>query len=188
EHPGSIARSVADRALELAGGVFHQSAAGRARRGARAAHSGLSAARRCALPCRCARHAPVRRRHAVAAVRALLRGQPLRLDRLAAYAVLAFAVGCLVTLVFWEIRMPDPVIPVRLLASPVIWRSNIVVACFAAALFGAVLYLPLYLQLGRGFGIGASGLLLLPITLSRAASYALTGRSIARSGKLTAYR
>jgi EmrB/QacA subfamily drug resistance transporter len=103
------------------------------------------------------------------------------------YAVLAFAVGCLAALVFWEIRTPDPVIPVRLLASPVIWRSNIVVACFAAALFGAVLYLPLYLQLGRGFGIGASGLLLLPITLSLAASSALTGRSIARSGKLTAY-
>ncbi len=62
-------------------------------------------------------------------------------------------------------RTPDPVIPVRLLASPVIWRSNLVVVCFAAALFGSVLYLPLYLQLGRGFGIGASGLLLLPITL-----------------------
>src|SRR6266545_3534355 len=103
------------------------------------------------------------------------------------YAVLAFAVGCLVALAAWEIRTPDPVIPVRLLASPVIWRSNIVVACFAAALFGAVLYLPLYLQLGRGFGIGASGLLLLPITLSLAASSALTGRSIAHSGKLTAY-
>jgi EmrB/QacA subfamily drug resistance transporter len=103
------------------------------------------------------------------------------------YAVLAFAVGCLVALAAWEIRTPDPVIPLRLLASPVIWRSNIVVACLAAALFGAVLYLPLYLQLGRGFGIGASGLLLLPITLSLAASSALTGRTIARTGKLTAY-
>ena len=103
------------------------------------------------------------------------------------YAVLAVAVGCLVALFLWEVRTPDPVIPVRLLASPVVWRSNIVVACFAAALFGSVLYLPLYLQLGRGFGIGTSGLLLLPITLSLAASSTLTGRSIARTGKLTAY-
>jgi predicted MFS family arabinose efflux permease len=87
----------------------------------------------------------------------------------------------------WELRTHDPVIPVQLLASPVIWRSNIVVACFGAALFGSVLYLPLYLQLGRGFGIGASGLLLLPITLSLAASSALTGRSISRTGHLTAY-
>ncbi len=103
------------------------------------------------------------------------------------YLLIALAVGCLSALVLWEIRTPDPVIPVRLLASPVIWRSNLVVVCFAAALFGAVLYLPLYLQLGRGFGIGASGLLLLPITLSLAASSTLTGRSIARTGHLTAY-
>src|SRR5271167_4604 len=103
------------------------------------------------------------------------------------YLVLALALACLSALVAWEMRAPDPVIPLRLLASPVIWRSNLVVVCFAAALFGSVLYLPLYLQLGRGFGIGASGLLLLPITLSLAASSALTGRAIARTGKLTAY-
>ena len=103
------------------------------------------------------------------------------------YLVLALAVGCLGALVVWEVRTPDPMIPVRLLALPVIWRSNLVVVCFAAALFGAVLYLPLYLQLGRGFGIGASGLLLLPITLSLAAASTLTGRSIARTGRLTAY-
>jgi len=103
------------------------------------------------------------------------------------YAVLALSLGCLSALVVWEVRTPEPVIPVRLLASPVIWRSNLVVVCFAAALFGSVLYLPLYLQLGRGFGIGASGLLLLPITLSLAASSALTGRAIARTGHLTAY-
>lgn len=103
------------------------------------------------------------------------------------YGVLALAAGCLTLFVIWELRTRDPVMPVRLLASPVIWRSNVVVACFAAALFGSVLYLPLYLQLGRGFGIGASGLLLLPITLSLAATSTLTGRRIARTGKLTAY-
>ena len=103
------------------------------------------------------------------------------------YAVLGVALGLLAALAAWERRATDPIIPVRLLASPVIWRSNVVVACFAATLFGSVLYLPLYLQLGRGFGIGASGMLLLPITLSLAASSTLTGRRIARTGKLTAY-
>jgi EmrB/QacA subfamily drug resistance transporter len=103
------------------------------------------------------------------------------------YAVLLFALGCIALLAIWERRASDPFIPVRLLASPAIWRSNIVVACFSAGLFGSVLYLPLYLQLGRGFGIGASGLLLLPITLSLATSSAMTGRRIARTGTLTAY-
>src|SRR5205085_12420622 len=78
-------------------------------------------------------------------------------------------------------------VPVRLLATPVILRSNGVVVCFAAALFASILYTPLYLQLGRGFGIGASGLLLLPLTLSSAAAALLTGRRIARTGELTRY-
>ena len=59
--------------------------------------------------------------------------------------------------------------------------------CFAAALFSAVLYLPLYLQLGRGFGIGESGLLLLPITVSIAAASTLTGSLVARTGLLKPY-
>ena len=105
----------------------------------------------------------------------------------ALYAILAFAVVCLVALVGWERRRDDPVIPIALLAQPVILRSNLVVMTFASALFSAVLYLPLYLQLGRGFAIGASGLLLLPLTLSIAAASSLTGRRIARTGDLTRY-
>jgi EmrB/QacA subfamily drug resistance transporter len=103
------------------------------------------------------------------------------------YALLAFAVGCLVTFVVVERRVADPLIPVRLLATPLILRSNLVVMCYGASLFAAVLYLPLYLQLGRGFGIGASGLLLLPLTLSIASAAGMTGRRLARTGALTRY-
>jgi EmrB/QacA subfamily drug resistance transporter len=103
------------------------------------------------------------------------------------YALLAGAFACLWVLVAWERRIEDPVIPVRMLAAPVILRSNAVVMCFAAALFSSVIYLPLYLQLGRGFGIGASGLLLVPLTLSLAFSAMMTGRRIARTGELTRY-
>ncbi|HZM47411.1 MAG TPA: MFS transporter, partial [Burkholderiales bacterium] len=89
---------------------------------------------------------------------------------LVAGAALGFA-----ALVWWERRAVDPVIPVRLLAIPAILRTNSMVFCFAGALFAAVLYLPLYLQVGRGFGIGESGLLLLPITLTIALASTLTG-------------
>ena len=103
------------------------------------------------------------------------------------YGLLAFAAACLGALVGWERRAAHPVLPVQLLASPIVWRSNATVMCFAAALFASVLYLPLYLQLGRGIGIGASGLLLLPLTLSIAAASGLTGRAISRTGRLNAY-
>ena len=154
---GPLLGALLTEQAELAGDVLHQSAAGRRRRGARAAHPAPCAADSArTLPPRCAGYAPVWHRNAGAAVCAFLRGQPLRLVGLAALLSssrsrpAAWPRSCV-----WEMRTPDPVIPVRLLASPVIWRSNLVVVCFAAALFGSVLYLPLYLQLGRG---SASGL------------------------------
>jgi EmrB/QacA subfamily drug resistance transporter len=87
-------------------------------------------------------------------------------------------------LVVWERRAADPVIPIRFFGVPAIVRSDAVVICFAAALFSTILYLPLYLQLGRGLGIGQSGLLLLPITLSIVTSSTIVGRLITRTGEV----
>jgi len=92
-----------------------------------------------------------------------------------------------VALVFWERHVADPVIPVGLLKLPAIARSDAVVVCFAGALFSTILYLPLYLQLGRGLGIGASGSLLLPTTLAMVATSTMIGRAIARTGRVNIY-
>jgi predicted MFS family arabinose efflux permease len=86
--------------------------------------------------------------------------------------------------VIWERRAADPVIPLRFFAVPAIVRSDAVVICFAAAHFSTILYLPLYLQLGRGLGIGQSGLLLLPITLAMVASSTIIGRLVTRTGEV----
>lgn len=98
-------------------------------------------------------------------------------------ACLAASITGYVLLVRWERTRTAPVIPVQLLAHAAILRSDLVVFCFAGALFSTILYLPLYLQLGRGVAIGESGLLLLPITLSMVAASAFTGRRIARTGR-----
>ena len=102
----------------------------------------------------------------------------------------ALAGGALIgftLLVIWERHAADPVIPIRFFGVPAIVRSDAVVICFAGALFASILYLPLYLQLGRGLGIGQSGLLLLPITLSMVASSAITGRLVTRTGEVTLF-
>jgi len=99
-------------------------------------------------------------------------------------ALLGAAAGCVVLLLAWERRVPDPVIPVRFLRIPAIVRSDAVVVCFGATLFATILYLPLYLQLGRGLGVGTSGLLLLPITLSMVTSSAITGRLVTHTGQV----
>jgi len=106
-------------------------------------------------------------------------------DALRASLQLAAVAGALIglaTLVWWELRVPMPIIPVRLLAQPLILRGDVVVMSFAGAFFPLVLYLPLYLQLGRGFGIGTSGLLLLPITFSMVTGAIWTGRRVSKFG------
>jgi EmrB/QacA subfamily drug resistance transporter len=114
-------------------------------------------------------------------------GHGLAFGSWALYALIALVVAGYAALYRWERRSEHPVIPVRLLRRPDIWRPDAVVICFAATLFASVLYLPLYLQIGRGFAIGTSGTLLLPITLSMVTGATLTGRLVSRTGKVTIF-
>ena len=93
----------------------------------------------------------------------------------------------LAALAWWERRHDDPIIPIHFLKVPAIARADAVVLCFGASLFAVIVFLPLYLQLGRGLGIGASGLLLLPITLAQVTSAAITGRLVTRTGNVTIF-
>jgi predicted MFS family arabinose efflux permease len=102
-------------------------------------------------------------------------------------ALSATTLAAFFALVWWERRHHDPVIPIHFLQVPAIARADAVVLCFGACLFALIVYLPLYLQLGRGLGIGASGVLLLPITLAQVTSAAITGRLVTRTGHVTIF-
>lgn len=102
-------------------------------------------------------------------------------------ALLVVAAAAFLALLAWERDHHDPVIPIHFLAIPAIARSDAVVLCFGGALFSVILYMPLYLQLGRGMGIGASGALLLPITLAQVTSAAITGRLVTHTGHVNIF-
>jgi EmrB/QacA subfamily drug resistance transporter len=114
-------------------------------------------------------------------------GHALPFDSWLLYALLVLIVAGYVALYRFERRSPHAVIPVRLLRRPEIFRPDAVVLCFAATLFATVLYLPLYLQIGRGLSIGTSGTLLLPITLSMVIGATMTGRLVSYTGKVTIF-
>ena len=114
-------------------------------------------------------------------------GHGLAFDGWQLYGLIALVLGGYALLIAWEKRSAHPVIPVALLRRPEIARPDFVVICFAAALFACILYLPLYLQIGRGLSIGTSGTLLLPITLSMVSGATLTGRLVSRTGKVTIF-
>src|SRR5437763_6323676 len=111
-------------------------------------------------------------------------GHALPFDSWQLYALIPTIALAFAILYFWERRNAHPVIPVRLLRRPEIARPDAVVICFAATLFASILYLPLYLQIGRGLGIGTSGTLLLPITLSMVTGATITGRLVSLTGEV----
>ena len=114
-------------------------------------------------------------------------GHGLPFDSWTLYALIALVIAGYIALYRWERRLAHPIIPVHLLRRSDILRPDIVVMCFAATLFASVLYLPLYLQVGRGLGIGTSGTLLLPITLSMVTGATVTGRLVSRTGNVTIF-
>ena len=102
-------------------------------------------------------------------------------------ALVVVAVLSLVLLLRQERRVSAPLIPVKLLRLPAIWRADAMAACIGAAIVGAVTFMPIYLQVVRGAGPGQVGLLLLPLTAGIAVGALLTGRAVARTGRTAVY-
>jgi EmrB/QacA subfamily drug resistance transporter len=100
--------------------------------------------------------------------------------------LIALALGSLVLLgafVWQEQRAPEPILPLRLFRDRVFDVVSISLFLTACAFFAAIVFMPLYLQIVTGASATLSGLLLLPLLLGAAASTAVSGRLISRSGR-----
>jgi EmrB/QacA subfamily drug resistance transporter len=76
------------------------------------------------------------------------------------------AVGAVVTLTaftWWESRHHEPILPLRLFGNRVFTVGNSVSFIVGLVMFGAIIYLPLYLQIVDGVSPTVSGLRLLPL-------------------------
>ena len=95
----------------------------------------------------------------------------------------AGAVALLVAFVAQERRAAEPILPLRLLRDPVFDIVALVLFLTTCALFAAMVFMPLFLQVVTGASATRSGLLLLPMLLTAAASTAISGRLISRTGR-----
>jgi EmrB/QacA subfamily drug resistance transporter len=82
-----------------------------------------------------------------------------------------------------ELRAREPILPMSLFAS-----RNFAVACgvgliVGLSLFGAVTFLPIYLQVVKGVSPSISGLMLMPMMLGMLVSSVVSGRMISRFGR-----
>jgi EmrB/QacA subfamily drug resistance transporter len=89
----------------------------------------------------------------------------------------------IVLFVLWELRVAEPLLPMRLFGNSVFTITSIVSFLFGFTFFGAIIYLPLYLQVVRGYSPTQSGLLLLPLVLGIFITSTGSGQAITRTGR-----
>ena len=89
----------------------------------------------------------------------------------------------LVIFVWWETRAPEPILPLKLFRSRVFAVSNAMGFTIGMAMFGAIVFIPLYLQLVYGASPTSSGLRLLPLMAGLLVAAIASGRIITRIGR-----
>ncbi len=92
---------------------------------------------------------------------------------------IAFVAGFLIR----EHYASEPIVPLRLFRKRVFSVANAAGFIVGVAMFGAIIYLPVYLQVVRGVSPTTSGLMLLPIMAGLFAASIGSGQIIARVGR-----
>jgi EmrB/QacA subfamily drug resistance transporter len=84
--------------------------------------------------------------------------------------------------VLHALRIPRPLLDMRLYANKAFAAASLTTFCLGAALFGAMILMPLYFQTVRGEDAVTTGLLLIPQGLGAAVAMAASGRATERFG------
>lgn len=93
------------------------------------------------------------------------------------------AVVLIAGLIYWESRHEDPIIPLSIFKNGIFRVSVIMLFLIGIAMFGAIIYLPLFAQMVQGATATNSGIILLPLVLSLAISSILCGQLVSRFGR-----
>jgi EmrB/QacA subfamily drug resistance transporter len=128
----------------------------------------------------------------VAAVSSLLlyldwRGNEYGWTEAGGLALLAGFLLLSATFVLVELRSPEPIIPMRLFRNQVFAVGNLYGFLAGVAMFGGIIFLPVYLQAVQGMSPTASGLSLLPAIVGIFSISIIAGRMITRTGRYRIY-
>ena len=91
-------------------------------------------------------------------------------------SLLAAAVVLFAAFVWWERRTADPVLPLRLLAGPVLRVAVPATVLLGALLYGSVFFLPTYFQHAYGMSPTAAGFALVPFVFAFVLASGASGR------------
>jgi EmrB/QacA subfamily drug resistance transporter len=99
------------------------------------------------------------------------------------YLMAIGAVVCGALFVWAESRAAEPVIPLHLFRNRIFSASSAVGFVVGFAMFGAIAYLPQYMQIVKGVSPTVSGLRLLPLMAGLLTTSILSGRLVSRWGR-----
>jgi EmrB/QacA subfamily drug resistance transporter len=86
-----------------------------------------------------------------------------------------------------EFRAEEPIIPLRLFHNRVFTPTVIFAAIMGMAMFGGIIFLPVYLQVVQGMSPTESGLALLPMVAGLFATSISSGQLVTRTGRYRIY-
>lgn len=100
--------------------------------------------------------------------------------------ILSMSVGAIALLlgfVLMELRVREPLVPMSLFKNPVFGMTSIVGFIVGLAMFGAIIFVPLYLQMVTGATPTAAGLQMIPMMIGMLTASIVSGRLITRFGR-----
>jgi EmrB/QacA subfamily drug resistance transporter len=92
-------------------------------------------------------------------------------------------VALLVVFVLQELRAAEPLLPLQLFRSHVFSVANAMGFAIGMAMFGAIIFIPLFLQIVYGVSATGAGLRMLPLMAGLLTASILSGRAITRIGR-----
>jgi EmrB/QacA subfamily drug resistance transporter len=92
-------------------------------------------------------------------------------------------VAVLAVFVWWERRAAEPLLPLQLFRSRIFSVANAMGFTIGMAMFGAIIFIPLFLQIVYGVSAKSSGLRTIPLMAGLLITAILSGRTISRIGR-----
>lgn len=89
----------------------------------------------------------------------------------------------LTAFVFVELRVPEPVVPLRLFRTSIFTFANLGAFGMSMVMFGSIIYVPIYAQGVLAVNASTSGLITLPLMLGLVLVGLLAGMTITRTGR-----
>ena len=98
-------------------------------------------------------------------------------------------IGILLTVAFlyWESKAVEPILPLYLFKNHTFSLTSILGAIIGAGMFGAIVMLPLYMQVVKGYSATSAGLKLIPLMLGIVSTSIISGKLITKHGHYKRY-